>query len=326
VSVRGAIGVVVLLVASVASASPAPAPAPGPSFWPAPPGLRLPEGVTPLAYDVRLEVNPDDPVFRGHVEITTQLAARTDVIWLHAVGLALTSASFREGANTGTMRTVPGTEEMIGLRLDRSVGPGEIVLVVDYTGALTTKSEGLFRQRSGGKWFVYSQSESIFARRFVPCFDEPRFKPAWRVTTVVPGEAVALANAPVAREQRLADGRREVTFAELGPMPSYLLAIAVGPFSVVDAGTVGRARIPVRIVVPPEDAKRVTIARRTLPAVVAALERYLDRPLPWPKLDLVGVPMFSTDFSSMMDHRRSTARCSSGSPLTSSRISGSATP
>jgi len=292
VSVRGAIGVVILLVASIAAAAPAPAPAPGPSFWPAPPGLRLPEGVTPLAYDLRLEVNPDDPTFRGRVEITTKLSARTDVIWLHAVGLELTSVAFREGAYTGSVRTVPGTEEMIGLRLERPAGPGEITLVFAYTGSLTSSSEGLFRQTSGGRWFVYSQSESVFARRFVPCFDEPRFKPAWRVTLVVPGDQVALANAPVARTQRLADGRREVTFAELGPMPSYLLALAVGPFALVDAGTVGRSKIPVRIAVPREDARRLTLARRTLPVVVAALERYMDRPLPWPKLDLVAVPMF----------------------------------
>jgi alanyl aminopeptidase len=257
-----------------------------------PPGLRLPGTAAPLSYDLRLEVNPDEPLFRGRVEITTKLANQTDVIWLHAVGLTISSATFRDGAYTGVLTTLPGTEEMVGLRLDRAAGPGEITLVFAYTGKLGSGQQGLFRQRYNDSWFVYTQSESVFARRFVPSFDEPRFKPAWRVTLVVPAAHTALANAPASREQVLPDGRREVTFAEIGPMPSYLLAIAVGPFALVDAGTIGRAKIPVRIAVARDDAKRVGIARKELPAIAAALERYLDRPLPWPKLDFVAVPTF----------------------------------
>jgi alanyl aminopeptidase len=126
---------------------------------------------------------------------------------------------------------------MIGLQLGREVGPKEIVIAIEFTGHAKGDQEGLFRQRIGGRWYLYSQSQSVLARRILPCFDEPRFKVPWRVTLVVPANAVALGNAPVASERLVSDGRREVTLAEIGPLPSYLFAIAVGPFTLVASTT-----------------------------------------------------------------------------------------
>ncbi|MBA3456086.1 MAG: ERAP1-like C-terminal domain-containing protein [Deltaproteobacteria bacterium] len=258
---------------------------------PVAPGLRLPAGAEPLAYDVRLEVDPDKESFQGTVEIRTRLDAATTVIWLHAVDLEIASARIRSGTVSDVaIPTARTPEQMIGLQVGRAIGPGEIIIAVSFTGHTSRDQEGLFRQRVGGTWFLFSQGQAVLARRILPCFDEPRFKVPWRVTLVVPPDLVALGNAPVASEQLLPDRRREVTFAEIGPLPSYLFAIAVGPFTLVDGGVVGRNNTPVRIAVWPSDASRVTTAIKVLPKLVTALEDYLDRPLPWPKLDLVAVP------------------------------------
>jgi len=300
VTVRASLGLVVAVAACAAREVPPPPPPHrarpvlqvnrGPTP-PTSPGLRLPGGVTPRAYDVRLEVDPDKESFHGTVEIRTRLDRATDVVWLHAVDLEIASARIRSGSTSEVaIATARTPEQMIGLQVGRTVGPGEVVLVIEFTGHMSRDQEGLFRQKVGGKWFVYSQGQAVLARRIVPCFDEPAFKVPWRVTLVVPPDVAALGNAPVASEALLPDGRREVRFAELGPLPSYLLAIAVGPFTLVDGGKVGRNGTPVRIAVWPSDASRVTTAIRVLPKVVAELETYLDRPLPWPKLDLVAVP------------------------------------
>lgn len=257
------------------------------------PGLRLPDAAAPLAYDVRLEVDPDASTFRGVVTIRTRIVQASDVVWLHAVDLEIARATITAGTQiTTAIPTTRTPDQMIGLQIGRRIVPGEITITIEYTGQTSRDQEGLFRQKLGGRWFLYSQSQSAFARRIVPCFDEPRFKVPWRVTLVVPADQVALGNAPVTSEKLLGDGRREVVLAELGPMPSYLLAIAVGPFTLVDAGTVGRSKTPVRVAVWSSDASRVALAIKLLPKVVAAFERYLDQPLPWPKLDLVAVPQF----------------------------------
>ncbi len=258
---------------------------------PVQPGLRLPAGVTPLAYDLRLEVDPDKESFAGSVEIRVRLDAATTVVWLHAVNLEIASARIGSGTTSDVaVPTARTADQMIGLQLGRSIGPGEVVIALAYTGHTSRDQEGLFRQRVGGKWFLFSQGQSVFARRILPCFDEPKFKVPWRVTVVVPPEVIALGNAPTASEKVLPDQRREVAFAELGPLPSYLFAIAVGPFTLVDGGVVGRNKTPMRIAVWPSDASQVITAIKVLPKLVTALEDYLDQPLPWPKLDLVAVP------------------------------------
>jgi peptidase M1-like protein/ERAP1-like protein len=245
-----------------------------------PPDRRLPANATPLAYDLRLEVDPDRETFRGHVVIHARLAAPADHVWLHAAELTITSGP----------PIVARDRDLIALGLGKPTS-GDVTLAFDYTGKVGTGEEGLFREFTGGRWYLYAQSEAMFARRIVPCFDEPRFKAAWRVTLVVPGGQIALANGALAAEQRLPDGRRELAFAEVGPMASYLLSIAVGPFALVDAGRAGRANVPVRIVVARDDRTRAQAAAQNVGRVVGALERYVDAPLPLAKLDLVAVPV-----------------------------------
>ena len=266
------------------------------------PGPRLPEGITPLAYDLTLELDPDRESFTGHVIITIAVAApNTTQLWLHAVDLEITSAKLRTGGRDERVALLAGGEgaQMRGFALPHPVGGETIRLVLDYTGRAhdlggrTGKDEeGLFRERAGGRWYLYSQAESVFARKIVPCFDEPRWKPAWLVTMVVPQGLVAIANAAMVAERTLPDGRREARFAEIAALPSYLFAVAVGPFDVVDAGKLGRARTPVRLVVPRGDGKSVAFARGELPKIIDAVEGYVDAPLPLGKLDLVAVPKF----------------------------------
>jgi len=283
----------VLALACIAAACSSPhvrpEPLPPPRAAPAlvAPGLRLPAGVTPLAYDVRLEVDPNADAFTGHVSIRVRLDAPTDHVWVHADELAITNARWTGGA----LAELPvAGDQMLAFGFGRRVEPGEVTLAFDYTGATAHDQEGLFRQRAGDHWYLFSQGESTLARRYVPCFDEPKFKAPWRVTLDVPAGQVALSNMPEANERALPDGRREVEFAESPAMPSYLLAVAVGPFALVDAGTVGRAKVPVRVAALADEAEHVAVVARTLPAIVDALERYTDDALPWPKLDLVVVP------------------------------------
>lgn len=278
------------------AAEPTPAPRAERSKWRprvTPPGLRLPDTVEPLGYKLRLEVDPDTVTFKGHVDIRARVTHGTDVVWLHARQLEITRAQVRVGtAASETLSIVPEKgDEMLGFTAGRTIYPGEIVIAIDYTGHLRDDTNGLFRQQADNQWFVFSQGQAVFARLFVPCFDEPRFKTPWQLSVVVPKADVALSNAPAAVEQVLADGRKEVTFQEIGPLPSYLVALAVGPFALVDGGTVG-AGTPFRIAVWPSRAAAVKHAPKRVARILHELESYVDQRLPWPKLDFVAVPQF----------------------------------
>ena len=253
--------------------------------------FRLPADVRPSDYHVHLQPDLDAGTFVGEAHVVVRLAKPRKEVVLHAAELTIEAARVEQGGETVAARVaVQKSDDTITLTPARPLAAGEAVLHLRFRGALSRHLRGFYAARSGEHRYAFTQCETADCRRILPCFDEPRFKAAWRVTLVVPGDAVALGNAPTAHERVLPDGRREVQLAEIGPLPTYLFAVAVGPFELVDAGPVGRARLPLRIAVLHGETARATFARATTPALVAGIEAYLDLAMPWPKLDLVEVP------------------------------------
>src|SRR5207302_2817438 len=103
---------------------------------------------------------------------------------------------------------------------------------------------------------------------------EPRWKTPWTVTLVVPTGQQAFSNAPIHEVRPHPDGTRELEFEPTPPLPSYLVAIAVGPFETVDAGVVGKAKVPARVIVPAGHAAEATYAAHAIAVVVGALEGF----------------------------------------------------
>ena len=153
----------------------------------------------------------------------------------------------------------------------------------------------------------------------------------------------AFANMPVEKEQAGDAGWREVTFQRTPPLPSYLVAFAVGDFDVRRrrprrARTTRRSRSSCRRAAP----RKPPMPRRNTGAILAAAERYFGAPYPFPKLDLLAYPdgdLRRRDGESGARHLHARASCSRGptrsspssssgssaSPRTRSRTCGSAT-
>ncbi len=257
---------------------------------PAPPELRLPEGVRPVRQAVELTLDPDTEPYAGRVEIEIDVARETPVVWLNATGLAVTSATLGPAGTDAPARVVPGGDDFVGLVPAHPLAPGRAVVRASFTGTISRKgSDGVFAMKEGGDWYVFTQFEAIAARRAFPCFDEPGYKIPWQVSLRVPAGRPAFSNTPAAATTR--EGARDlVRFAPTKPLPSYLVAFAVGPFDTVDVGPVGRNRVPARLVVPRGRAADTAWARETTPRILQLLEEYFDRPYPYEKLDQVAVP------------------------------------
>jgi aminopeptidase N len=293
-----------LLAASCADPPPPPAarPAPpaapsaAPAPPPAPPLLRLPATARPLRYDLDLTIVPSRETFAGTVSIDLQIAEPTPVLWLNATELTLRDASLTSGARTLTARVVPGGEDFVGLAFDAPVGPGPARITVAYEGPLDKeKSRGLYRQAEGpgaDDWYAYSFFEPIDARRAFPCFDEPGAKVPWKLTLHVKKDHVALSNAAVVSEADEPGGMKAVAFAETRPLPSYLVALVVGPFDVVGAGTAGRYGTPLRFVVPRGRGPETAYAAEATPRIVGLLEDWFGMQYPYGRLDVAVVPRY----------------------------------
>ncbi|MGH8211773.1 MAG: M1 family aminopeptidase/hydrolase, partial [Rhodanobacteraceae bacterium] len=81
--------------------------------------------------------------------------------------------------------------------------------------------------------FMFSQSESIHARSWVPCQDSPAIRFTWHATVTAPRNLRVVMSAPNDPKHPL-DGKFE--FTQSHPVPSYLLAIAAGDLDVRETG------------------------------------------------------------------------------------------
>jgi alanyl aminopeptidase len=84
---------------------------------------------------------------------------------------------------------------------------------------------------------------------------------------------------------------KKVVFAPTRPLPSYLVAVAVGPFDFVDAGKAGKNHIPVRIVAPKGKANQAKYAAEVTATIIDRLENYFGIPFPFDKCDNVAIPL-----------------------------------
>jgi leukotriene-A4 hydrolase len=116
-------------------------------------------------------------------------------------------------------------DPVLGRALTIEVGTADQV-VVDYaTGSDARALQWLEPAQTTGERFLFTQNQPIMARTWIPCQDTPSVRHTYRATVRVPPELLAVMSAenPTARS---ADG--VYTFAMPQPVPSYLVALAVG--------------------------------------------------------------------------------------------------
>ena len=259
-----------------------------------PPQFRLPATASPVRYAVDLTIVPGESAFRGAADIEFTVTETTPVLWLSASDLTVESATLSAGGKTRAAQATPVGNSFVGFAFDPPLAPGAGTLHVAYSGKIqSSSSAGVFQLRDGQNppWYVYTQFEPTDARRAFPCFDEPRFKTPWQLTLHVKREHLAASNTPIVSETPEAGGMKRVEFAPTRPLPSYLVAFAVGPFEVVDVGKGGRKGIPLRILVPAGRAGEAAFARAAIPDLLKLLEAYFDSAFPYDKLDSVIMPI-----------------------------------
>lgn len=256
------------------------------------PTLRLPSTVSPLRYEADLRVVPGQDRFSGIISIEIALRQPASIVWLHAKALQVQEASITSGGKVFAARAQPQDSDFLGLATDNPIGAGKVVLRIAYSGEVSRSlSDGLFQQREGNNWYVFSKFEPVTARRAFPCFDEPSFKTPWKLTLHVPKGLRAFSNTPVVSEADEADGMTTVRFAESKPLPSYLVALAVGPLDAFETAKVGKNQIPSRIVVARGRTQDAAHAASITPQLIAMLESYFGIPYPYEKLDQEAVPL-----------------------------------
>ncbi len=265
-----------------------------------PPAGQLPAGVTPTVYRLTLETDPAADTFSGTVEIDVTLDAPHDRIWLHALGQDITSAVARAGTSE-IPATFTGDQAEGGVaRLDFAapLPAGQATLVIDYVASYNLGLAGLYKATQADKPYLATQMQAIDARRMVPSFDEPRFKTTWVFTVTAPAGNKVISNGALITETPLEDGRITHSFQPTRPLPSYLVALLVGPYDESEqtwiASNMGRpAPIPLRGFAAAGKGAKLADALVITDEMLLWQEEYFGQPYAYGKLDLIAVPDFA---------------------------------
>ncbi len=256
-----------------------------------PPQFRLPTSVVPVRYSIGLTVVPDKDTFTGTVDIDLNYKVGSSVLWLNAEKLTVKSATLSLGGKTIPAKIISEPKDLVGFSFDSTIPPGPAKFHAEYEGQISRKDmQGIFQVKDGDHWYIYSQFENIAARQAFPCFDEPSFKVPWQLTLHVPKDDGAFSNTPVLSERNSSDGMKTVQFAETKPLPSYLVALAVGPMDIIPAGHAGANNTEIRIIAPKGHIPEAQYTAADTPDIVNLLEKYFGIPYPYEKLDEVAIP------------------------------------
>ncbi len=261
---------------------------------------RLSDDAIPRHYTLRFEVDPRGDRFSGETHIRVDLARPADHVFLHAQNIDIAKSTVTANGETREATAIAHREAgVLDVRFGRTIAAGDIELAFEYSASFNGKLEGLYKVKVGGDAYAITQMEPISARRAFPGFDEPRFKVPFDIELTVPADEAAVANTRQTAEKKSADGFwKTLSFATTRPLPTYLVAFAVGPWDIVDAppipaNDVRRTPLPLRGIAPRGKGRKLAWVLGETPAVISFYEHYTDQPYPFDKLDLLGAPDFS---------------------------------
>ena len=246
--------------------------------------FRLGGDVVPVSQQVRLRVDPRQDSFRGSVRI--ELDVKRPVTHFHFHSADGTIESVR--LNQNTLTHAADIEQTVRVTAGSAIPTGRHTLLVDFSAPFNRSAVGLYKMVKDGEPYLFTQFEAIDARRAFPCWDEPSFKLPYELTLEVPTQYAAVANTPVAEESE-SEPWRTVRFAATKPLPSYLVAFAIGKFDFVPIEGLG---VPARVVAPKGQGGMASLAVTMTQKLLSPQERYFESKYPFEKLDLIAVPEY----------------------------------
>ena len=284
------------LVLSCSPAAPQPRPQPPdptPFTVPVATEVQLGPDVVPLGYRMRLAIDPTKKRFSGVVDIDVDVRKAVPFIVLHGRDLAISSAKVGAASARPHFRAAFGQrdamDEVLLVPADAAsegVPAGKTTIHVEYDAPFGDLW-GIYRVELAGKSYVFTQLEAIQARRMFPCFDEPRFKTPFELELDVPKGMQAFANTSSTRAEE-GDVAR-FTFAKTRPLPTYLLAVAIGDLDAVEGP---KDPAPVRLIRTKGDPSLGLASMDASARVMKALEEWFATKYAYGKLDIVAVPEF----------------------------------
>jgi leukotriene-A4 hydrolase len=155
-----------------------------------------------------------------------------DELILDNIGLKIHKVEIHDGSQTATVDfKLLKTDSILGTAIRIPLKPNIKSVCIYYaTGSDAIALQWLPKEQTLSKSFpfLFTQSQSIYARTWIPCPDGPGMRFSYNARVQVPPGMMVVMSASNVQEKN-SDGR--YTFKMDIPIPAYLLALACGDFS-----------------------------------------------------------------------------------------------
>ncbi|HEY8948918.1 MAG TPA: M1 family metallopeptidase [Rhizomicrobium sp.] len=261
----------------------------------------LPRAAMPLHYAITVTVDPKKDRFNGHTEIDVifNTARKTLFIDGNELNVKTAFALLPSGKKVQIAYAQVDPSGVAYLNFGEKIPAGRAKLVFDYDAPFNPSLAGLYKVvTKSGDAYAFTQFENIDARRMFPGFDEPGFKTPFDVTVIAPVDDKVIANTPVVTDSGVGNGMMKWVFQPTKPLPTYLVALAIGPLDIVDGGDIPANAyrdhpVHLRGVTARGMGPKLKYALSLTPSVVEHLESYYGVGYPYQKLDVLAVPDFA---------------------------------
>ena len=195
-----------------------------------PHSYSMPEQAFVTHLNLRLQVDFDNKILKGEAIWNISNPGGADEIVLDTKGLKISKVTLDDGAKEASF--VLGDEDpILGQALSIQIAPTTKKINITYeTGPqaaalqwVDSKEKADMRGR-----FLYTQSQAILARSWIPCQDSPQLRFTYVADVAVPKELLALMSA---ENPQAKNASGIYHFEQTHPIPSYLMALAVGDLS-----------------------------------------------------------------------------------------------
>ena len=250
---------------------------------------RLTHNIVPSFQQISLTVDPEQPTFSGETSIDIEVKSATDTIEFYQLDLQISKVELLDGSKVIPLTVTSHDYDIQHAKAPNQLAAKKYQLHIVFEGKINTTSDGMYLAKFEGANYIYTQFEDMHARRAFPSFDEPSFKIPFQVTIKAPEKNTVVSNTLV-NKRSVQDGWQTVEFNRTPPMPTYILAWAIGE---LDSAPITDLSIPGRIYTPKGQADRTKFVAKHTPAILANLESYFGIPYPFEKLDFIAVPNFT---------------------------------
>lgn len=183
-------------------------------------------------------VDFDNKVIEGVARLSIKTQENADELVLDSKGLQIAKVTLGE-EEILTEFEIGDVDQHLGSPIKIRIKDDTELVNIHYKTAPSAEALQWLspEQTSGGKWpFLFTQSQAILARSWVPIQDSPGIRFTYEATVTVPSNLLALMSAENPQEK---NDEGVYNFKMNKPIPAYLLALAVGDltFEAIDDRT-----------------------------------------------------------------------------------------